>query len=59
MYPGDGASCLAKTNCKCHLEFHYRNGRHEIYWVLGSESPCKLCPEHAAEWNPLIVEVEE
>lgn len=57
MYPGDGRSCEGLTNCKCFLEFHWRKGRWEIYWRLGqTEQHCRLCPDHAAEWNPLIIE---
>lgn len=56
FYPGDG-SCLGKTNCKCTLEMHFRNNRHEVYWVLGVSEHCGVCEDRAHEWSPLIVEV--
>lgn len=60
FWPGDGSSCEARTNCRCHVEYHWRKGRWEVYWVLGAtEQHCRLCPDHAAEWNPLIIEVNE
>ena len=56
MYPGDGTSCRGLTSCGCHIEYHWRNGHWEVYWVLGTTEHCELCLDHAAEWSPLIIE---
>ena len=54
-YPGDGGSCLGLTNCGCHWDYHYVNGRWECTWTLGVTEHCELCLDHAATWAPLIV----
>lgn len=49
-YPGDGSTpCLG--NCRCHLETTWRDEENldaDIYWRLGAEKHCGVCPQRAA-----------
>jgi hypothetical protein len=59
-YPGDGASCLGLTNCGCNLDFHKHGNAWRVYWILNpAKENCELCIQHAAEWAPFVVEIEE
>lgn len=49
-YPGDGTTpCLG--NCRCHLETTWLDEENldaDVYWRLGAEQHCTVCPERAA-----------
>ena len=57
-YPGDG-STICKTNCGCHWRYTRRGDEWHAFWTLGVVEHCVGCLEHADEWFPYIVPVEE
>jgi hypothetical protein len=50
FWPGDGGSpCLG--NCRCVLEYDWIDEENldvDIYWKLGAEQHCSVCPDRAA-----------
>lgn len=57
-FPGQGTLCEGLTNCKCSWRFVEKKTLWECYWELGQvkEKHCTLCPEHAKDWNPYVVD---
>jgi len=49
--PGDGSTpCL--SNCRCHMTIDWLDEENldaDVYWKLGAEDHCGVCPERAAQ----------
>lgn len=63
--PGDGSTqCLGRCSCSVRTECEYDDSGKviavNVYWELDPEKEevhCSDCPDRAAEWNPLRIEV--
>lgn len=55
--PGDGKT-RCRTSCHCRLTFERQGNLLLVRWIVGNSEHCEDCLALAAEWNPLVIELE-